>query len=65
MSTLAAAAGGYVHVFTNILSGNFLTSLAAIGLLLALYATPDENGKNAMKRLSILLGFAFFSGKKT
>jgi len=62
MSTLAAAAGGYVHVFTNILSGNFLTSLAAIGFLLALYATPDENGKNATKRLSILLGFAFFSG---
>nr|CAH0112318.1 unnamed protein product [Daphnia galeata] len=43
MSTLAAAAGAYVHLFTNILSGNFLTSFVAIGFLLTLFATPDES----------------------
>ena len=62
MSTLAAAAGAYVHLFTNILSGNFLTAFAAIGFLLTLFATPDESGKNATTRISLLLGFAFCSG---
>jgi len=62
MSTLAAAAGAYVHLFTNVLSGNFLTAFAAIGFLLTLFATPDESGKNATTRISLLLGFAFCSG---
>lgn len=62
MSTLAAAAGAYVHLFTNILSGNFLTSFAAIGFMLTLFATPDESGKNAKTRIGLLLGFSFFTG---
>lgn len=62
MSTLAAAAGAYVHLFTNILSGNFLTSFVAIGFLLTLFATPDESGKNAKTRIGLLLGFSFFTG---
>lgn len=63
MSTLAAAAGAYVHLFTNVLSGNFLTSFAAIGFLLTLFATPDESGKNSRTRIALLLGFAFCSGR--
>ena len=62
MSMLAASAGAYVHLFTNILSGNFLTSFAAIGFMLALFATPDESGKNAKTRIGLLLGFAFCTG---
>ena len=62
MSTLSAAAGAYVHLFTSILSGNFLTSFAAIGFLLTLYATPDESGKNAKTRIALLLGFSFCTG---
>jgi len=62
MSTLAAAFGAYVHLFTSILSGNFLTSFAAIGFLLTLYATPDESGKNAKTRIALLLGFSFCTG---
>jgi FtsH-binding integral membrane protein len=62
ISMLAAAAGAYVHVFTDLLSGNFLTSLAAIGFLVSLYATPDDSGKNAKARIGLLMGFAFFSG---
>ena len=62
MSTLAAAFGAYVHLFTSVLSGNFLTSFAAIGFLLALYASPDESGKNAKTRIGLLLGFSFCTG---
>uniref|UniRef100_T1JK17 Bax inhibitor 1 n=1 Tax=Strigamia maritima TaxID=126957 RepID=T1JK17_STRMM len=61
LSLLAAAAGGYVHVFTTILSGSFLMGLVSIGLLVALTATAD-NGKNQRLRLFYLIAFAFVSG---
>ncbi|XP_050050197.1 probable Bax inhibitor 1 isoform X1 [Dermacentor andersoni] len=61
ISTLAAAAGGYVHLFTEFLQGNFLTTLLSLGLLVALFAVPD-NGKNQHVRLAILVGFAFTTG---
>lgn len=61
LATLAAAAGGYIHLFTNILSGNLTTVLGALGFGLALYMTPD-NGKNESKRLSYLMGFAGCTG---
>nr|DAA34721.1 TPA_inf: Bax-mediated apoptosis inhibitor TEGT/BI-1 [Amblyomma variegatum] len=61
ISTLATAAGGYVHLFTDILQGNFLTTLLSLGLLVALFAVP-ENGKNQHMRLAILVGFAFTTG---
>lgn len=61
LSTLLAAAGAYVHIFTNILSAGLFSTLAAVGLLITLYCTPD-NGKNMNMRLGYLLGFAFFTG---
>lgn len=61
LATLVAAAGGYVHLFTNILSGNITTALGALGFGLALYMTPDD-GKNESKRLSYLMGFAGCAG---
>lgn len=61
IATLAAAAGGYVHLFTDVLQGNFLTTLLSLGLLVALFAVQD-NGKNQHIRLSILVGFAFTTG---
>lgn len=61
MSTLSAAAGVYIHMFSELLQANFLTTLGTLGLLFALVSTPD-NGKNQKLRLSYLLGFAFFSG---
>ncbi|KAK8770219.1 bax Inhibitor-1 [Amblyomma americanum] len=61
ISTLATAAGGYVHLFTDILQGNFLTTLLSLGLLVALFGIPD-NGKNQHVRLAILVGFAFTTG---
>ncbi|KAM7284610.1 probable Bax inhibitor 1 [Ixodes scapularis] len=61
ISTLAAAAGGYVHLFTDFLQGNFLTTLLSLGLLVALF-TVQDNGKNQHVRLSILVGFAFTTG---
>uniref|UniRef100_A0A6M2E8C2 Putative bax-mediated apoptosis inhibitor tegt/bi-1 n=1 Tax=Amblyomma tuberculatum TaxID=48802 RepID=A0A6M2E8C2_9ACAR len=61
ISTLATAAGGYVHLFTDILQGNFLMTLLSAGLLAVLFAVPD-NGKNQHVRLAILVGFAFTTG---
>jgi len=59
-----AAVGAYVHVFTDILKGNFLTSFGSIILLLLLYATPD-NGSNEKMRFGYLLGFAGLTGLST
>lgn len=61
MATLAAGIGSYIHLFTNILSGNFTALLGALGFGMALYITPDD-GKNEQKRLSYLMGFAGCTG---
>lgn len=61
ISTLAAAAGAYVDVYTNILSNSFLTFVATLGFIIALHLTKD-NGKNTLMRLSFLLGFSFCTG---
>lgn len=61
MSTLAAGTGAYVHLFTDLLQASLLSTLGALGLLIALGVTPD-NGKNQKLRLGYLLGFAFLSG---
>lgn len=61
MATVSAAAGAYVHLFTELLQANLLTTLGTFGLLYSLINTPD-NGKNQKLRLSYLLGFAFMSG---
>lgn len=61
MSSIAAAAGAYVHLYTEFLQANLLTTLGTFGLLLGLISTPD-NGKNQKLRLGYLLGFAFLSG---
>ncbi|XP_034176690.1 bax Inhibitor-1 [Osmia lignaria lignaria] len=61
LSTLSAAAGAYIHLYTELLEANLLTTLGTFGLLFALISTPD-NGKNQKLRLSYLLGFAFLSG---
>lgn len=61
LSTLAAALGAFVHVFTKIFSGGLLSAFGSMACMLALMATGDD-GKNTMKRLGLLLGFAFLSG---
>ncbi|XP_064466013.1 probable Bax inhibitor 1 isoform X2 [Ornithodoros turicata] len=61
ISTLAAAVGGYMHLFTDLLQGSFLTTLLSLGLLIALF-TVQDNGKNQHIRLGILVGFAFTTG---
>ncbi|XP_003399325.1 probable Bax inhibitor 1 [Bombus terrestris] len=61
MSLLSAAGGVYIHMFSELLRANLLTTLGTLGLLFTLINTPD-NGKNQKLRLSYLLGFAFFSG---
>lgn len=61
LSTVSAAAGAAVHMYTPILQAGFLTSIGAIILFFLLIGTPD-NGKNSGLRLSYLLGFAGLTG---
>jgi Bax inhibitor 1 len=61
LSTVLAAVGAYVHIYTQFLQANLLTTIGTLGLLIALMSTPD-NGKNQTLRLGYLLGFAFLSG---
>lgn len=61
ISTLAAAAGASVHLFTSLMKGGFLASLGGIGFILALGMTANEP-KNQIKRLSYLVGFAGCTG---
>ncbi|XP_032685015.1 probable Bax inhibitor 1 [Odontomachus brunneus] len=61
LSTVSAAVGTYVHMNTQLLQANLLTTIGSLGLLILLMSTPD-NGKNQKLRLSYLLGFTFLSG---
>ncbi|KAL4029449.1 hypothetical protein IC575_007660 [Cucumis melo] len=54
---VASAAGAYLHILWNI--GGFLTTLATIGCITWLMATPPYEEK---KRASILLGAALLEG---
>ncbi|XP_042903365.1 bax inhibitor 1 [Parasteatoda tepidariorum] len=61
LSTLSAAFGAFIHIFTGILSGGFLSAIGSFGCMMALMSTRDD-GKNTTTRLGLLLGFAFLSG---
>jgi FtsH-binding integral membrane protein len=61
MALLAASLGGYVHLYTGLLSGGLLSSLGAMGFGMALFATHDD-GKNRNQRMGYLMGFAGCSG---
>lgn len=57
LATFSAGVGSYVHLYTNIMGGGFLSLLGTIGFGLALLVTP-HNGKNTQKRLMYLMAFA-------
>lgn len=61
LSTISAALGAYVHMYTQFLQASLLTTIGIIGLSFILSITPD-NGKNQKLRLSYLMGIAFLSG---
>ncbi|XP_058795702.1 probable Bax inhibitor 1 [Phymastichus coffea] len=61
LSTISAAVGAYVHMYTYIMQAGLLSTIGALGLIFALISTPD-NGKNRSLRLGYLLGFAFLTG---
>jgi len=57
MTLLAAAAGAFTHMKTNI--GGMMTGFACMGLMMLLMQEPKQN---TQKRLGMLLGFGFFKG---
>lgn len=61
IAMVAATAGAYVHLFTNLMQAGFLTSLVSLGLMLWL-AFTHHSKENEQKRLMMFTGFAFFTG---
>lgn len=64
MALLSASLGGYLHLYTTLLSGGLMSTLGSLGFAIALFSTRD-NAKNTNTRLGYLLGFALCSGKST
>ncbi|XP_023023598.1 bax Inhibitor-1 isoform X2 [Leptinotarsa decemlineata] len=62
MSTMAAAVGASVHLFTNILQAGFISAIGALVCFYLLMSTPDDNGKAMTKRVGYLLGFSGLTG---
>lgn len=62
MSTMAAAVGASLHLFTNILQAGFLSGIGALIFFVLLMATPDDGGKGLKMRILYLLGFSTLSG---
>lgn len=62
MSTMAAAVGASIHLFTDILQAGFLSAIGALVCFGLLMATPDDDGKKLHLRVGYLLGFAALSG---
>lgn len=62
MSTMAAAIGASIHLFTNILQAGFISAAGALACFVLLMMTPDENGKSMKLRVGYLLGFTSLTG---
>lgn len=62
MSTMAAAVGASIHLFTDYLQAGFLSAIGALVCFFLLMTTPDDNGKKLHLRVGYLLGFATLSG---
>jgi len=61
LALLACAVGGYVHVFTSILSAGLLSTFGSLGLLMGLLFTAPT-AANVAKRFAMLMGFSFLTG---
>lgn len=58
---LAAAAGAYIHIFTNLVQAGFLSLIISIGCLLALIFT-EHKSENVPKRMAYFCGFSLCTG---
>jgi len=62
MSTMAAAVGASIHMFTNILQAGIVPAIGSLVFFYLLMCTPDDNGKKMKQRVAYLLAFALLSG---
>lgn len=62
MSTMAAAIGASLHLFTDILQAGLLSAIGALACFVLLMMTPDDNGKGLKLRVGYLLGFTTLTG---
>lgn len=62
MSTMAAAIGASIHLFTNILQAGFISGIGALIFFGLLMSTHDDGGKSMKLRVGYLLGFTALTG---
>ncbi|XP_044753925.1 bax inhibitor 1 [Coccinella septempunctata] len=62
MSTLAAAIGASVHIYTDILQAGFLSAIGGLIFFVLLMTTSDNGGKDMHWRVGYLLGFTSLTG---
>ncbi|KAL3267726.1 hypothetical protein HHI36_006853 [Cryptolaemus montrouzieri] len=62
MSTMAAAIGASLHIFTEILQAGFLSAIGGLIFFVLLMTTPDNGGKDMHWRVGYLLGFTSLTG---
>jgi len=61
MALLSASIGGYIHLYTTLMSGGMMSTLGTLGFGIALFATKDDP-KNRTTRLGYLMGLALCTG---
>jgi len=62
LSTMAAALGSSLHIYTDVMQAGMLSTIGAIVCFVLLMATADEQGKKLKQRMGYLLGFALLTG---
>jgi len=62
LSTLAAAVGASIHLFTDILQAGFLPAIGALVCFILLMMSQDDECKQVKQRLGYLLGFSLLTG---
>lgn len=62
MSTMAAAVGASLHIFTNIIQAGFMSAIGALVFFGLLMSTSDNGGKDMQWRIGYLLGFTSLTG---
>jgi len=61
-STISAAAGAGLHLYTEMFRAGFMSTIGALACFIMLLATGDVDGKKVQQRVGYLLGFSLLSG---
>lgn len=62
MSTMAAAIGASIHIYTDLLQAGFLSAIGGLIFFILLMTTSDNGGKDMHWRFGYLMGFTSLTG---